>query len=131
MIRSVFLGPIAAGWNSAKKPVFLPIEEELIPIMMAELKGARYHEGHYSLAKSKKGTLALTDKYLFFEYGFFRKHRFFVGVWDIKRMIYDQGFIKFEYKDRSGKSKTLVFSHKNPDKFIERAKAFFDREKTA
>ena len=98
---------------------------------MAELKNVRYRKGHYSLTKSKKGTLVLTDKYLFFEYGFFRKYRFFVGVWDITEMIYSQGFIKFDYIDRSGKSQTLVFSHKNPDKFIEKAKAFFAREKTA
>ena len=131
MSKPVFPGPIVAGWNSVKKPVFLPIEEGLIPTMMAELKNARYHKGHYSLTKSKKGTLVLTDKYLFFEYGFLRKYRFFVGVWDITRMMCSQGFIKFYYKDRSGKSQTLVFSHKNPDKFIERAKAFFAREKTA
>jgi len=129
MGRSVFLESLFVGWN--KKPIFLPIEEGLIPIMMAELKNTRYHKGHYSLAKSKKGTLVLTDKYLFFEYGFLRKHRFFVGVWDITEMIYSQGFIKFDYIDMFGKSQTLVFSHKNPDKFIERASAFFAREKTA
>ncbi|MFX1362952.1 MAG: hypothetical protein ACFE7A_05830 [Promethearchaeota archaeon] len=106
MVMSALLGSLFAGWNSVKKPVFLPIEEGLVPTMMAELKNARYHKGHHSLAKSKKGKLVLTDKYLFFEYGFLRKYRFFVGVWDITRMTYSQGFINFDYIDRSGTSQT-------------------------
>lgn len=129
MVTSIFISS-NVGRDSVKKPIFLPVEEETIPLMIAELKNTRYHKGHYSLAKSKKGTLVLTDKYLFFEYGFLRKHRFFVGIWDVTRMMYSQGFIKFDYIDKFGELQTLVFSHKTPDKFIERAKAFFAREKT-